>query len=199
MKKRILLLATLLGLVLSMNAQKDSKVIATINNDKITVGEFKKVYEKNLNAIDNDDAKDVAKNLDLYINYKLKVEEAYKSSLDTLKSYKREIQTYKNQLTAPYLQDKEFFDQLVQEAYDRTKNEIRASHILIRLPRNFRPEDTLVAYKGIMDARKRILAGEDFAKVAAEVSQDPSAKDNGGDLGYFYAFRMLYDFENASL
>jgi len=197
MKKRILCIVSI-ALALGVNAQKDSKVIATINNEKITVGEFKKVYEKNLNAIDNEEGKDVVKNLELYINYKLKVEEAYKSNLDTLRSYKREIQTYKNQLTAPYLQDKDFFENLVKEAYYRTKNEIRASHILIRLPKNHRPEDTLRAYNAIVNARNRVLKGEAFEKVAQEVSQDPSAKVNGGDLGYFSAFRMIYDFEDRA-
>lgn len=197
MKKRVLFIVSM-ALMLSAHAQKDSKTIATINDKKITVGEFKKVYEKNLNAIDNEEGKDVAKNLELYINYKLKVDEAYKSNLDTLRSYKREIQTYKNQLTAPYLQDQDFFDNLVKEAYYRTKNEIRASHILIRLPKNHRPEDTLKAYNAIIDARNRVLQGEAFEKVAREVSQDPSAKVNGGDLGYFSAFRMIYDFEETA-
>lgn len=197
MKKEILVVIAFM-LSLATFAQKDSKTIATINGEKITVGEFKKVYEKNLSAIDNEEGKDVAKNLDLYINYKLKVQQAYDANLDTLKSYKREIQSYKNQLTAPYLQDKEFFNQLVKDAYNRTKNEIRASHILIRLPRNYKPEDTLKAFNKITEARNRIIKGEAFDKVAKEVSEDPSAKENGGDLGYFYAFRMVYDFEEAA-
>lgn len=187
-----------LSFVLSAKAQEDSKTIATINKSKITVGEFKQVYEKNLSAIDNNEGKDVAKNLELYINYKLKVAEAYQSNLDTLRSYKREIQTYKNQLIAPYLQDKSYFNELVNEAYDRTKNQVRASHILIRLPKNPSPQDTLKAYNDIRQARKRVLNGEAFDKVAKEMSQDPSAKTNGGDLGYFSAFQMIYDFEDRA-
>jgi peptidyl-prolyl cis-trans isomerase SurA len=197
MKKTVVFVMSLLFL-LSAKAQEDSKTIATINNAKITVGEFKKVYEKNLSAIDNKEGKDVAKNLDLYINYKLKVEEAYQSNLDTLRSYKREIQTYKNQLIAPYLQDKSYFNDLVIEAYDRTKNQVRASHILIRLPKNPSPQDTLKAYNKILQARKRVLNGEAFDVVAKEMSQDPSAKENGGDLGYFSAFQMIYDFEDRA-
>lgn len=179
-------------------AQKDDKTIATVNKEKITVGEFKKVYEKNLNAIDNADGKDVAKNLDLYINYKLKVKEAYDAKLDTLRSYKREVMSYKNQLTAPYLQDKEVFNELVKEAYDRMRYEIRASHILVRLPRAYKPADTLKAFNKIQEIRKRILNGEDFAKVAKETSEDPSAKQNSGDLGFFKAFDMVYDFEDSA-
>ena len=91
--------------------------------------------------------------------------------LDTLKSYKREIETYKNQLTAPYLQDKEYLKTLVKVAYNRTKNEIRASHILIRLPKSYTPKDTLEAYSKIISVRDRILKGEDFAKVAKEVQK----------------------------
>lgn len=197
MKKEFLLVVAFI-VSLGVFAQKDNKTIATINGEKITVGEFKKVYEKNLNAIDNEEGKNVTKNLDLYINYKLKVQEAYTANLDTLKSYKREIQSYKNQLTAPYLQDKEFTKKLVKEAYYRTKTEIRASHILIRLPRGFQPKDTVKAFNKITEIRNRITKGEAFDKVAKETSEDPSAKENGGDLGYFYAFRMVYDFEEAA-
>lgn len=197
MKKRILVFA-FIAMSLHVFSQKDNETIVTINGEKVSVADFKKVYEKNLSAIDNEEGKDVAKNLDLFINYKLKVREAYQNKLDTLKSYKREIQTYRNQLTAPYLQDKEYLEELIKEAYDRTKTEVRASHILIRLPRAFTPTDTLKAYNKIREIRDRILKGESFEKVARETSEDPSAKDNAGDLGYFYAFRMLYDFEDVA-
>ena len=197
MKKEILL--TLL-LVFSLNifSQKDTKTLVTINGEKTSVADFKKIYEKNLNAIDNEEGKDVEKNLELFINYKLKVKEAYQLKLDTLKSYKREIQTYRNQLTAPYLQDKDFLQTLIKQAYDRTKTELRASHILVKFPRNYLPSDTLKLYNKIIEARNRVLAGEAFEKVAKEMSEDPSAKVNGGDLGYFSAFKMVYDFEDAA-
>ena len=71
------------------------------------------------------------------------------------------------------------------------KTEIRASHILIRLPRGYKPADTLRHL--INEIRMRIVNGEDFSKVAKEVSEDPSARQNFGDLRYFKAFDMVYN------
>ena len=196
MKKTIFLLLTLH--TLNIFSQKDTDILVTINNEKVSVGDFKRVYERNLDAIDNDESKDIENNLNLFINFKLKVKQAYDLKLDTISSYANEIKTYKRQLIAPYTQDKNQFNNLVKEAYERTRTEIRASHILVKLPRNYNPKDTILPFSKILEARNRVVAGEPFNKVAREVSEDPSAKNNGGDLGYFSAFNMLYDFEDIA-
>ncbi|MFK8059340.1 MAG: peptidylprolyl isomerase [Polaribacter sp.] len=204
MKKIIVLVV--LSVSMSVFSQKKDKVLATIDGEKTTISEFKRIYEKNLDAIDNAEAKDVTKNLELYINYKLKVKEAYAIKLDTLASYKREIETYKNQLSAPYLQDTTFIDKLLKDVYFRTKTEVKAKHILIRMPRDASPKDTLLAYNKILKIRNRIVNGEDFETVAVETSEDQSAKGdpkrgikaNKGNLGYFSAFSMVYPFEEAA-
>lgn len=205
MKTKILLIC-ILCMSISVFSQKSDKTLVTINGEKTTVADFKRVYEKNLDAIDNEEAKDVAKNLDLYINYKLKVAEAYQLKLDTLPSYKREIETYKNQLSAPYLQDTTFIADLLKDVYYRTKNQVKAKHILIRLDKEATPKDTLFAYNKILKIRDRIVNGEDFEKVAVETSEDTSAQDNltngrkgnKGNLGYFSAFAMVSPFEDAA-
>ncbi len=88
--------------------------------------------------------------------------------------------------------------------------DIRASHILLTLDPNALPEDTIEVYNRIMDARERILNGEDFAEVALEVSEESSVRDREasgnqpprrgtqGDLGYFTVFNMVYPFESAA-
>lgn len=179
-------------------SQKKDKVLVTIDSDKIKVSEFKRVYEKNLDIIEDSIAKNIENNLDLFINYKLKVKEAYALQLDTVPSYKREIEGYKNQLAAPYLQDDAFTEKLVKDTYFRTKNELKASHILIKLPKDATPKDTLIAYNKIVKARDKILGGAAFKSVAKEVSEDPSVQRNGGDLGYFSAFKMVFDFEDIA-
>jgi len=205
MKIKILSICVLL-VSMSIFSQKKSKTLVTINEENITVADFKRVYEKNLDAIDNKEAKDVTNNLELFINYKLKVKEAYQLKLDTLPSYKKEIETYKNQLAAPYLQDTTFLDKMVKDVYFRVKNKVKAKHILIRTAKDARPKDTIKAYNKILKIRNRILAGEDFEKVAQETSEDNSARDdaksgrkgNKGNLGYFDAFKMVTPFENAA-
>jgi peptidyl-prolyl cis-trans isomerase SurA len=203
---RKLVLVLFLGVSSIIFGQRNDKILITIDGEEISVGDFKRIYEKNLDAIDNEEAKDVQKNLDLFINYKLKVKEAYKIKLDTLPSYKKEIEGYRNQLSAPYMQDTVFINKLVKDAYFRTKNEVKAKHILIRTPKDATPKDTLEAYQKIMNIRARILKGEDFEAVAEETSEDPSARDdkksgrkaNKGNLGYFSAFKMVYPFEDAA-
>ncbi|MFT5256711.1 MAG: peptidyl-prolyl cis-trans isomerase SurA [Arenicella sp.] len=204
MRKIILSICTLF-ITLSIFSQNE-KTLVTINKEKTTVADFKRIYEKNLDAIEGEEAKDVTKNLALYINYKLKVAEAYFLKMDTLPSYKKEIGSYKEQLAAPYLQDTTFITALVKEVYFRTKNEVKAKHILIRISKDATPKDTLVSFNKILAIRNRIENGEDFEKVAAETSEDESAKGNSrtgrkgnnGNLGYFSAFNMVAPFEDAA-
>ncbi len=200
----------LLGILFStaVVAQKNDPVLITIGDEEITKSEFAAVYKKN--NVDGEvmDKKSVAEYLDLYIKFKLKVKEAEALGMDTVRSFVNELSGYRDQLAQPYLIDEETNKHLIEEAYKRRKEDLRAAHILIGLDKNASPSDTLTKYNEIMAIRDRILAGEDFGKVAKEVSEDPSARDrdvkgrivagNSGDLGYFTVFDMVYPFETAA-
>ena len=174
------------------------EVLLKVNNDEVTTADFVRVYEKNLALINDAEENSPEQYLDLYIDYKLKVQEAYRKGLHNKASYKKEIASYRIQLAKDYLNDVQVTDKLVEEAYNRTKNELRARHILVRVRSDALPKDTLAAFTKLLEARKHIVAGEDFASIARKYSEDPSAKQNGGDLGWFKAFKMVYPFENAA-
>lgn len=188
-------------------AQKNNQLLVRIDNHEYLVSDFRRVYEKNLNVIQNEDAKDIKSNLELFINYKLKVAEANRLQLDTLPDFIAEFETYRNQLSAPYLQDSTYINKLVRDSYFRLKNEIRAKHILIKVASNAQPSDTLKAYQKISKIREDYMNGtSSFEDLAVQFSDDPSAKGdqtkgikgNKGDLGYFSAFQMVFPFEEAA-
>ena len=197
MIKNLLLVVGLLGSI-TLFAQKDP-VVMEIDGKAITKSEFLQIYLKNNNDPKYDKAS-LDEYMELFRKFKLKVAEAESLGYDTIPKLKMELQGYKKTLSAPYLVDHETNDALVKEAYDRYKKEIRASHILINLDPNASPADTLKAYNRALALKKRIEAGEDFAAVAkgAGGSEDPSAESNGGDLGYFTAFQMVFPFEQAA-
>lgn len=181
--------------------KNDSKepAIATLGSQPISLSEFRYVYEKNNSG--NDDAytrQSIDEYLNLYINFKLKVKEAESRGLDTTMAFRRELEGYKEQLAQPYLTEKSVTDQLVREAYERMKQEVNASHLLLSVPAGASPEDTLAVYNRAIELRQRALSGEDFGALAQQYSQDPSAADNKGNLGYFTALQMVYPFEDAA-
>jgi len=136
--------------------------------------------------------------LELFIGYKLKITKAYELGLQDNPKYQGELKGYRTQLSKNYFTDSKVTNELVQEAFTRYQKELKASHILITCDEYAAPADTLKAYNQILEIRNRIEKGEDFATLAAQLSQDPSAKENKGDLGYFSAFRMVYAFESAA-
>lgn len=170
----------------------NSQVLITINNEQITVDEFLNVYNKNINLVQDDRQKDVEGYLELYLNYKLKLAEAKALKYDEKESYKKEFKGYKNQLTKKYLTDKKVTEELVREAYNRTTQEVKAQHILVRTTIS---GDTLSAQKQIQKLRKRFL-DEDFETLQKEIHNGKDIFVE--DLGYFSAFKMVYDFENAA-
>lgn len=183
---------------ITLGFSQTNEVLFTIDDKPFYSDEFLRVYNKNLNLVKDDSQKDLDTYLDLYIAYKLKVEKAKKLGLQNEAKYQSELNSYRTQLAKNYINDSKITEELVQQAYDRTLEEVKASHILILVDENAAPKDTLAAYNKISDIKKRIAKGEDFAKLAEELSEDPSAKMNKGDLGYFSVFRMVYPFENAA-
>lgn len=190
-------------------AQQDP-ILLDVDGEKVALSEFLRIYNKNNIKDEPVDRKALEEYLELYINFKLKVREAMDLKMDTVAAFRNELSGYRDQLAEPYLTDKEVDERLVEEAWERLQYDIRASHILIKLSPDARPDDTLKAYRRIMDLREQILKGRDFGDLAAEVSDDPSARDreasrmnpamkgNRGDLGYFTAFDMVYPFENMA-
>lgn len=197
MKKQLILVLSVLFSI-QVSAQNDDSVIE-IDGKKVSKSEFLQIYLKNNNA-PKYDQQSLDEYMELFKKFKLKVAEAEALGYDTIPKLKKELDGYRKQLAQPYLIDSSQNSYLVNQAYERMKTEIRASHILIRVEENALPEDTLRAYNKIMALKKRIEAGEDFAAVAKSKggSEDPSAQRNNGDLGFFTAFQMVYQFEEAA-
>jgi len=177
---------------------KPKEVLFTIDNTPYYTDEFVRVYNKNLDLVKDESQKDLDQYLELYLGYKLKVVKAKQLELHTKPNYINELQSYRGQLAKNYLTDSKVTNELVAEAYERMQKEVHASHILVLVDENASPADTLKAYNKILDYRNRVMSGEDFGTLAQQYSEDPSAKENKGDLGYFSAFRMVYSFEEAA-
>lgn len=178
---------------------QDDEVLLTIDGHKITSEEFLRIYNKNQQNLESGDKTDIEDYLDLFINFKLKVIEAQNMDLDTISSFRKELEKYRKELARLYLRDDEAINELLREAYERSKQEIKASQIFIKFPTSSTYQDTLHAYEKILNIKKRIIKkDETFSEVARATSDDPSVKSNGGDLGYFTALQMVYPFENTA-
>lgn len=196
--KKVLLSLCLVVSALSFSQEVKKEVLFTIDGTPYYTDEFVRVYKKNLDLVKDDSQKDLDNYLNLFVGYKLKVNKANKLGLQNNKKYQGELKSYRTQLSKNYLTDTKVTKELTDEAYARAQKEIKASHILITVDENALPADTLKAYNKAVEVRKKALAGEDFGKLAQEYSQDPSAKENLGDLGYFSVFRMVYPFESGA-
>ena len=177
-----------------LNAQiSESDVLLTISEEPILASEFIRVYNKNLNLVQDDSQKEVESYLKLFINYKLKLAEARSLGYDKDPVYIKELRSYKNQLTQNYLTDKNVTDELVLEAYDRTLNEVKAQHVLVRIEEF--ETDTLQAYSAIQAFQER-LKNDDFESLKKEIHDGKSIFVE--DLGFFTAFKMAYKFESVA-
>ncbi|MBA6152668.1 peptidylprolyl isomerase [Gelidibacter maritimus] len=168
-------------------------ILFTVDGDPIKAEEFIRVYNKNLDLVKDESQKDIDGYLDLFVNYQLKVKEAKRLELDQDATYIREFSSYRDQLVKNYLSDSKVTEALMKEAYDRMGYDVKGSHILIRLDEN--ETDTLKVYQELLKLRDRVIK-EGFENVKREVHDGKTVFAE--DLGYFSAFKMVYEFENAA-
>ena len=194
MKKWIVFIFVSLSVSYTL-AQKNT--IVTIDQKPISIEEFEYYYNKN-NTNDLQQKMPVEEYMQLFVNFKLKVHQAYMLQMDTAQTFKQELEGYRNQLIKPYLTDNEKIDDLVKEAYQHLLEDVDVSHILIRLNANPTPADTIAAYTKAMTAYKRVTNGESFEKIAVEFSEDPTVQENKGRLGFITGMMVVYPFEKTA-
>lgn len=196
MKFKYYLILFILVFVSHSFAQSNEKdVLFTVDSEPVYISEFIRVYNKNLDLVQDESQKDVDEYLTLFTNYKLKLKEAKSLKLHEKATYKRELNTYKNQLVKSYITDTKVTEALIKEAYERVSYDIKANHILIKVSENASPQDTLIAYNKILKLRDRTL-NEGFDNVRKEVHNGQTVF--GEELGYFSGFKMVYKFETVA-
>ena len=184
--------------IFAIETNAQNQVLLTIDDQPVYKSEFEQIYWKNKKE-KIATKEDLDEYINLFSNFKLKVKAAEELGLDTVEKFINELAGYRQQLEKPYLIDTSINEELIKEAYHRTVNEVNASHIMVKLDANPSPDDTLKAYNKIISIKKSLEEkDQSFEETAAEISEDPSAIDNKGNLGYFTAFKMLYSFEDVA-
>ena len=172
--------------------------VLTINDQNISLEEFKNVFYKNNNNTELT-KEYLDEYIQLFVNFKLKVKEANELGLDTIAAFKSELDGYRIQLAKPYLKNKEFDETMLTESYDRMKLDIKASHILISVDEKANVQQEKEAYNKILAIRSSILNNIiSFSDAAKRNPEGNSPDNNDGNLNYFTAFMMVYDFESAA-
>ncbi|MBE0642607.1 MAG: peptidylprolyl isomerase [Bacteroidetes bacterium] len=185
----------------SAQAQQKNSVVAEIGPYKLTLGEYERQYIRN-NGGETAAYRSSMENrmdfLDLLVKYRLKVLQAHEKGYDKDPEILRELSEYRNSLAIPYLTERALIDPNIESLYKRRLEEVRAAHILIRIPvDSLGVEDSLSARNKAMDIIRQAQAGVPFDSLARQYSDDKGTAQNGGDLMWFTAGMTVPAFDQA--
>ncbi len=175
----------------------------TIAGVDVPRSEFEYSYNKN-NTDGVIDKKSVEEYVDLFVNYKLKVQAALDAHIDTTAAFRTEFTQYRDQQVRPTLVTDADMLAEAQKVYAQTKAGIgpdglvSAAHILIQLSQQASDEQQRLARQRIDSVYAALQAGADFEGLARKVSQDPGSASRGGMLGWFSRNQMVKEFEDAA-
>lgn len=195
MKKGLISLSVLLGSAILAQAKGPADpVLMTVGGKPVTLSEFEYLYHKN-NA-QQSTPQDIEEYLKLFIPYRQKVAAAEDMGLDKTEAFAKEFDTYRRDLAAPYMVDKAVEDSIIAAQYERMKEEVDVSHIMVFFQS---PGKTLEQKKALMDSLLTCIeSGESFDSLAMKYSGDANSARNGGRMGYIMANRFPAAFEDAA-
>lgn len=190
----------------------DDAVLANIGDKKITTADF----ERFISAYPPDKQKFLAENpqskatlLKRIVEVTVLSDMARSKSLDKDPLVKEQIDYYANEILAQELLKIETSkieptEKDLMRFYSRNEDKfkvpemVRARHILLKIGSNPSEEEKKRVREKAEGVLKRARSGEDFAKLATELSEDTGSKNKGGDLGFFQRGRMVKPFEETA-
>src|ERR1044071_8288133 len=185
--KKIATVLCLSGSVCSLSAQ----TMFTYGTHPVSKDEFLQAYNKNPDTTGNKREK-VRQYLDLYINFRLKLQAAYDEKVDTNEDLNAEADNFKNQLADNLINQQADINQLMHEAFLRSQKDILLQQVFVQIPSN---GDTAAGYAQISKAYDDLKAGKAFDDVSQQYSSDPAVKEARGMIGYVTAFTLSYPIE----
>ncbi len=188
MRKAFLLVTILLITHLVSNCQ----TLFTYGGKAVSKQEFLTAFNKNPSP-DAEREKALKEYLNLYIDYKLKVQSGYDEKLYQLPAFELESKNFKQQIAENIIKEEVGIKALETEAFERSQKDIHAAQIFIQVAAG---ADTVKAYQQIQEAYNALLAGANFGELAAKFSSDEATKQAKGDLGFITVFTLQYAFEN---
>ncbi|HQJ47369.1 MAG TPA: peptidylprolyl isomerase, partial [Ignavibacteriaceae bacterium] len=189
--------ALLTFLITACSTEHSKIVIAEYDDVKIRMDEFENAYTKNVGslAVAIKDSFENYKNFaELYTNFRMKLDDAKLRGYQNDSELNDELQNYKKQVGSSYILEKYLVEPNIKDLYEKRKTEIRASHIMIR------PDSTgeLAARNKTQAILDSIKAGQSFESMVQKHTQDNFSKPKDGDIFYFTAGQLPYEFEDAA-
>lgn len=184
----------------AMAQTPNDPVLFTVGGTPVYLSEFQYIYTKTNQEKADFSKASLEEYLDLYLKFKLKVRKARDMRIDTSSALREELNGYRTQLANVYLSDREVNDALVREVYQHMQQDVDVSYAMTKCDRNAPAKDTLQAYNRCMNWLNLIRSGKmTFEKIASDSSDDRSARESKGNLGFITAMlpEGYYAFEKA--
>ncbi len=175
------------------NTAARTQTLFTYGTNTVSKDEFLKAFNKNPDTTGDNKSQKMKEYLDMYINFKLKIQAARDEKLNQGETYKSEAENFRNQLAENYINEQANINGLIQEAFKRSQKDILLAHVFAEVKPG---TDTTEAYKQIKQAYDALQSGKDFGEVAATYSTDEGVKQAKGVIGYITAFTLPYEIEN---
>ncbi|HRH60649.1 MAG TPA: peptidylprolyl isomerase, partial [Chitinophagaceae bacterium] len=170
-----------------------SQTLFTVGAKAIDKAEFLKAFNKNPDTTGSR-AEKIKQYLDLYVNFKLKLQAAYDEKLNTDANLKYEADNFRDQLVDNIINEQANINGLIHEAFERSQKDILLSQVFIEVAPG---ADTADAWNKINQAYNELKGGAGFGDIAAKYSTDEQTKNAKGNIGYITAFSLPYSIENV--
>ena len=173
----------------------DDAIVGSVGDQKVTYGELK----NNLNSDSSKQysLKELEEFLPIYLEYKAKIKFAQDNGIFNNPNLIKEVELYAKQASYSYWINNRIKEAEFDYYYKRASTEVKSEHILISVPPNASPSDTLAAYERLIEARNKFLNGSDLAELDPQYSSKQNGRSMGGDLSWFSLGTTIKEFEDV--
>lgn len=184
-------------IALSFTLTTSAQTLFSYGDTEVDAKDFVAAYNKNNSQSELNRSKAIREYLQLYINSRLKIKEAYARGYDKLPQIRAEVENLRSQIIDNYLSDPDAIERLTKEAFQRSQKDIHVSHLFISTKNAAGELDTVAAKKKLAEVMRRLKKGDSFSGLVKEFSDEPGAAKRGGDMGWITVFSLPYEFENV--